>query len=236
MGVAAEAAGLRERGPSVLERRRQEAAAEEEAEASRRASRRHKAEAEPTNLIEAFEEAVEADGVRGRVRLHAISQTRGGLQVDDDRRKCLAEKGWARRTVVVHGVGPSGAANLEQLPGREDFAADESEEWLQATVKFVEDNFDGEGAEVRSMDQRDRKVGLFGDFCQRVGHGEFVRWEPNVEQGGYYELKTVSQASEHPLTRAARGAFDVKRRRAGDRVRQWPESRATVGAKLGRGA
>ena len=40
--------------------------------------------------------------------------------------------------------------------------------------EFEEENFEGAGTEVRSMDQRDRKVGLFGDFLQRVGHGKFV--------------------------------------------------------------
>ena len=51
------------------------------------------------------------------------SRGRSGLQLEDARRKSLAEKGWARRSVVVHGVGPGGAANLEQLPCREDFEA-----------------------------------------------------------------------------------------------------------------
>jgi hypothetical protein len=50
---------------------------------------------------------------------------------------------------------------------------------------FAEDNFNDNGAEVRSLDQRDCKVGLFGDFCkvglfgdfcERVGHGKFVRF------------------------------------------------------------
>ena len=59
MGVAAEAASLRERGPSVLERRRLEDAAEE-----------------------AFEEAFDANAVRGRVRLHAISQAPGGWRAE----------------------------------------------------------------------------------------------------------------------------------------------------------
>jgi hypothetical protein len=32
------------------------------------------------------------------------------FEVDDDHRKRLGEKGWARRSVVVRAVGPSGAA------------------------------------------------------------------------------------------------------------------------------
>jgi hypothetical protein len=31
------------------------------------------------------------------------------------------------------------------------------------------------------MDQRDRQVGLFGDFLDRVGHGKFVEWRADEE-------------------------------------------------------
>ena len=60
----------------------------------------------------------------GRVRLHAVqgaAQSSSGLGVDDERRKSLADKGWARRTVVVNSVGASGAASFELVPGREQF-------------------------------------------------------------------------------------------------------------------
>ena len=52
----------------------------------------------------------------GRVRLHAVqgpAQSSSGLGVDDERRKSLADKGWARRTAVVNSVGASGAASFE---------------------------------------------------------------------------------------------------------------------------
>jgi hypothetical protein len=58
---------------------------------------------------------------RGRVRLHWASQSSTGLEVDDERRKSLGEKGWARRAVVVRGVEPSGAADFEAVPGREEY-------------------------------------------------------------------------------------------------------------------
>ena len=75
---------------------------------------------------------------------------------------------------------------------------------------FAEDNFNDNGAEVRSLDQRDCKVGLFGDFCkvalfgdfcERVGHGKFVEWQPDEEHGGLYALKIVTKV------RAARSAL-----------------------------
>ena len=42
--------------------------------------------------------------LRGRVRPHAVVQGSNGLELDDGRHKSLAEKGWARRAVVVWAV------------------------------------------------------------------------------------------------------------------------------------
>ena len=55
---------------------------------------------------------------RGRVRPHTVVPSSNGLELDDGRHKSLAEKGWARRAVVVRGVGPCGGADLEELPGK----------------------------------------------------------------------------------------------------------------------
>ena len=70
---------------------------------------------------ESDEEVRVSNAQRGRVRLHYVSQSANGLEVDDDRRKSLGEKGWARRAVVVRGVEPSGAADFEAVPGREEY-------------------------------------------------------------------------------------------------------------------
>jgi len=98
-------------------------------------------------------------------------------------------------------VSGSGAANLEALPGREDFpaGADGEAEWAEALLLFEEANFEGAGTEVRSMDQRDRKVGLFGDFLERVGHGKFVEWRANEEQGGLYKDLSRVHVSRNPI-------------------------------------
>jgi len=98
---------------------------------------------------------------RGRVRLHGTEQSSTGLEVDDDRRKSLGEKGWARRSVVVRSVGPSGAADFEAVPGREEYGAGEdgAAEWEKTMLEFAEDNFNDAGIELRSMDQRDLQVG-----------------------------------------------------------------------------
>ena len=96
-----------------------------------------------------------------------VSLSSNGLEVDDDRCKSLGEKGWARRAIVVRGVELSGAADFEQaVPGREeyDLGEDGSAEWAKDMFEFAHDNFNDAGIEVRSMDQRDRQVGLFGDL------------------------------------------------------------------------
>ena len=68
---------------------------------------------------ESDEEARVSNAQRGRVRLHGVSQSSAGLEVDDDpdRRKSLGEKDWARRAVVVRAVEPSGAG-AQQRSGR----------------------------------------------------------------------------------------------------------------------
>ena len=48
-----------------------------------------------------------------------------GLEIDDGRRKCLADKAWCRRSVVVQAVGAAGASSLDEMPGREDYDSNE---------------------------------------------------------------------------------------------------------------
>ena len=60
-------------------------------------------------------------------------------------------------------------------------------------LEFADDNFNDAGIEVRSMDQRDRQFGLFGDFLDRVGHSKFVEWRADEESVGLYKLGMVTQ-------------------------------------------
>jgi hypothetical protein len=55
---------------------------------------------------EGEEEERVSNAQRGRVRLHGVVQSSTGLEVDDDRRKSLGEKSWARRSVVVRNGAP----------------------------------------------------------------------------------------------------------------------------------
>jgi hypothetical protein len=51
----------------------------------------------------------------------------------------------------VRAVGPSGAADFEAVPGREEYGAGEdgAAEWEKITLEFAEDNFNDAGIEVR---------------------------------------------------------------------------------------
>jgi len=78
------------------------------------------------------------------VTAHYIVQRSSGLEEHEDRRKSLAEKTWARRSVVAHGVSACGAANFEEvLVGREQYGAgdDASVQWTEDMLEFHEENF-----------------------------------------------------------------------------------------------
>ena len=69
----------------------------------------------------AASESERCDGVvRGRVRRHAATQPSPDVGVHDERRKCLADRMFVR-SVIKRGVGPSGAAEFEAVPAREEY-------------------------------------------------------------------------------------------------------------------
>ena len=63
--------------------------------------------------------------------------------------------------------------------------------WELDMQQYTDGNFNQDGVQARTADYRERKVGLFGDFLERIGRGKYVEWVRNEEQGGYYELKLV---------------------------------------------
>ena len=180
---AAAVCARRERRSSITPLQR--LAAEDAALATRTAKRT----AKRTGLI-----AVDETMVFGRVRMHSVQQA-DGVDGDDDRAQCLAEKGWARRSVVLHALGPSGAGELTAAPGRETFAldADGAREHEEAFIEYADANFDDGGAEVRSLDQRDRKVGLFGDWLEASGHGKYLEWKADEAHGNLWRLQPVQK-------------------------------------------
>jgi hypothetical protein len=132
----------------------------------------------------------------GRLRLHGPRKL---VFNEDDQRRALAEK-TQRRTVHLHAVLASGAAEFDAAPGREDYADDEDGAALheEAFNEYVDGNFDDAGAEVISLDQRDRKVGMFGDWLEASGHGKYVEWVKDAETG-LYRLDAVCTEGGEPL-------------------------------------
>ena len=130
--------------------------------------------------------------VRGRVRLHGKQPASSGLDVDEQRQTSLAERRFVR-TVVKRGVGPCGGADFDACPDRANYPPDVTGDllWEADMQQYTDENFNQHGVQARTADYRERKVGLFGDFLERVGHGKYVAWVSNEEQGGYYELKLV---------------------------------------------
>ena len=41
--------------------------------------------------------------------------------------------------------------------------------------QYTDENFNQHGVQARTADYRERKVGLLGDFLERIGHGKKVR-------------------------------------------------------------
>ena len=74
--------------------------------------------------------------------------------------------------------------------------------------EYVDRDFDDAGTEVRSLDQRERKVGLFGDWLEVGGHGKCVEWVQDQETALY----TLEVVREENGTR--RGSNREARKRA----------------------
>ena len=114
----------------------------------------------------------------GRSRLHQMPRARED-GTGEEMRNALFGKRLGRRTVHLHGLAPSGDAAFEAVEevGREAFLPGEqgAQDHEDAFLEFLSGNIDDAGAEVRSLDQRDRKVGHFGDWLKRVGHGEYIK-------------------------------------------------------------
>ena len=94
----------------------------------------------------------------------------------------------------------SGTADFEAAPGRELFREGEAgaEEHERAFNEYIDGNFDDAGAEVRSLDQRDRKVGLFVDWMEAAGHGQYIEWVEDTETK-LWKLQPLRDATGTPL-------------------------------------
>ena len=55
---------------------------------------------------------------------------------------------------------------------------------------WADDNFNNDGAEQRTVDQKGRAVGIFGDVLEAHEHGHFVQWE--AKSTGYVLKPVIS--------------------------------------------
>ena len=91
---------------------------------------------------------------------HYIVHRSSGIEEDDGRRDPGREDG---RALVAHRVSACGAANFEEVPGREQYGAGDDataqSQWVEDMLAFHEENFHyDKGIEVRSMDRRELEV------------------------------------------------------------------------------
>ena len=127
----------------------------------------------------------------GRVRLHAVlvaAQSSSGLGVDDERRKSLADKGWARRTAVVNSVGASGAASFELVPGREQFGPgdDAAAEWERQMLQFTEREGKSSGVSGSCQCMPDALRHLPAGSAEANAPGEAMRAEVKAHSKGHW--------------------------------------------------
>jgi len=153
----------RNRGPTVTQRRIVEAAEADKTRAATRAARAAKAPSKAQQLLQGLltMASATAGNVYGRVKMHSTPKPVDGSGTGQDRASSLQSKVWCRRSVHINGLGPSGNAALDELPGREAYAANDSVAAAQHEADFIEyfdANIEDAAAEVRSMDYRDRKV------------------------------------------------------------------------------
>ena len=78
---------------------------------------------------------------RGRVTAHFIVNRSSGREEDDGRRDPGRED-VGRRALVAHRVSACGAANFEEVPGREQYGAgdDATAQWVENMLAFHEEN------------------------------------------------------------------------------------------------
>jgi hypothetical protein len=78
----------------------------------------------------------------------------------------------------MRAVAPAGAGNFSTAPDRPDFqnGAAGDDVFEREMIGWVEGNLNDAGVEARTLDARELKVGMFGDFAETRGHGKYVEW------------------------------------------------------------
>ena len=100
-----------------------------------------------------------------------------------EHRASLSDRKWCRRAKKIDFKLPLASTALGSgVPRRKHYAKDEAgrAEWKAAfNAKAGEFAYSHVGAET--VKRRNGAVGMWGDYCEREGHGEFVQWERREE-------------------------------------------------------
>eukprot|EP00966_Prymnesium_polylepis_P229758 5316139-Prymnesium_polylepis.1 len=153
----------------------------------------------------------------------------------------MSGAGWQRSKAAgacMHALLACGPADFEEAPGREEFDKGEegANEHEQRFNEYVDREFDDAGAEVRSLDQRGCKVGLFGDWLEMSGHGNYIQWvQPGrgdvaVEARGGALRERCARTQFEPLIRWS-ARYAVHGARGGSRARVAREEDRAIGSR-----
>ena len=187
------AAKKRERGPTMTEKRLRAVLDAEKAEQGRQAKQRRRgAKSKPDSCGggggggSAQEAPMLSNGGqtgerRGRARLNAPLTTGATAAAGAEfarRSRGLEAAGEFRRSKSMRAVAPAGGANFSSAPDRTAYAAGEigDDDFEKDLEGWADSNLNDAGVEARTLDARELKVGMFGDFAETRGHGKFVEW------------------------------------------------------------
>ena len=139
---------------------------------------------------------------------HYIVHRSSGIEEDDGRRDPGREDG---RALVAHRVSACGAANFEEVPGREQYGAGDDataqSQWVEDMLAFHEENFHyDKGIEVRSMDRRELEV---KEEERRAGKRE----EEKERRGGRGKRRKREEEEETEEEEERRGGREKRRKR-----------------------
>ena len=107
----------------------------------------------------------------------------------------MAKKDY-RRSVVVNAVAPAGGAVIGACPERRDYEAGPAGTAAHAVAvrAWIKGNLSDAGAELRTIDQKDRNVMLYNDWLQQSGYEPFADWEKG--EAGWKAVNRMDEEGE----------------------------------------
>ena len=180
------------RGPTISEKRLKAARDAEAADGMQKAASKRKQHDQSTEgmggrlvaVAQPIVTPVASLGVRrGRERANAPLPGAGDAPMQSElrrRRTALKDKGATRRSKLVSELAPAGAAVFQSAPNRADYPMTDlgAKAFEDAMLAFTRGNLDDAGAEMRTLDTRELAAGAFGHFCDKRGHGSYIKWVP----------------------------------------------------------